>query len=62
VAAVTNDHHASGLSLIGQRLISGGGNFNGKIGEIIITPRAITTTERQRIERSLAAKYGITLA
>jgi hypothetical protein len=62
VAAVTNDHHASGLSLVGQRLTSGGGNFGGKISELIIAPRAISLTERQRIERRLAAKYGIPLA
>jgi hypothetical protein len=62
VATVTSDHRAEGISLVGQRFPSGGGNFAGQIGEIIITNRAITTTERQRIERSLAAKYGITLA
>jgi hypothetical protein len=61
-AVVTNDHHAAGLSLVGQRLTSGGGNFQGLMREILIAPRAISTAERQRIERSLAAKYGITLA
>jgi hypothetical protein len=36
--------------------------MDGIFHELIITNRAISTTERQRIERSLAAKYGITLA
>jgi hypothetical protein len=36
--------------------------FNGKIGELMLTLRALSDTEIIRIERSLAAKYGITLA
>jgi hypothetical protein len=55
----TSDTNAT-KSFIGQTVT--GSRFSGIINESIITPRAITTTERQRIERSLAAKYGITLA
>jgi hypothetical protein len=36
--------------------------FQGLIGQALITERAITDSEAIRIERSLAAKYGITLA
>jgi hypothetical protein len=40
----------------------GASPFSGFVGDLLIAPRAISTTERIRIERSLAAKYGITLA
>jgi hypothetical protein len=40
----------------------GANPFSGFVGDLLIAPRAISTTERIRIERSLAAKYGITLA
>jgi hypothetical protein len=36
--------------------------LTGFIGEVIAFPRILATSERQRIERYLAAKWGITLA
>lgn len=53
---------ASGAKLsIGSNL--GINNFvNGKILEVLSYNRALTTAERQRAERYLAAKWGITLA
>ena len=36
--------------------------FIGEVGEVLVYNRSLTTTERQRAERYLAAKWGITLA
>ena len=36
--------------------------FIGEVGEVLVYNRALTTTERQRAERYLAARWGITLA
>jgi hypothetical protein len=35
--------------------------FNGDIAEILVFPRALSTTERQAVERYLANKYAITI-
>jgi hypothetical protein len=53
-----NDHN------IGSRPASAAGQtpLDGWIGEVIAYNRALTTAERQRLERYLAAKWGITLA
>jgi hypothetical protein len=40
----------------------GGGPLNAEIAELITYSRAISLSERQRLERYLAAKWGITLA
>jgi len=36
--------------------------FNGDIAEILVFPTALSTADRQAVERYLAAKWGITLA
>jgi len=53
-----NDHN------IGSRSASAGGQtpLDGWIGEVIAYNRALTTAERQRLERYLAARWGIALA
>jgi hypothetical protein len=53
-----NDHN------IGSRSASAGGQtpLDGWIGEVIAYNRDLTTAERQRLERYLAARWGITLA
>jgi hypothetical protein len=39
------------------------GNYlNGDMAEIIVIPRAVTTAERQQVERYLSNKYAIALA
>lgn len=56
---------ASGsLTEIGAYNVStgGGGPLNAEIAELITYSRAISLSERQRLERYLAAKWGITLA
>jgi hypothetical protein len=42
--------------------LSGGSYWNGAIGEAIIYSRALTTSERQSVERYLGTKWGITVA
>lgn len=53
-----NDHN------IGSRSASAGGQtpLDGWIGEVIAYNRVLTAAERQRLERYLAARWGITLA
>lgn len=41
---------------------SGGQLHDGWIGEILVWPRALTNAERQRVERHLGRKWGITVA
>jgi hypothetical protein len=48
---------------IGANVISVGSQFlTGWIGEILVWPRALTASERQRVERYLGRKWGITVA
>jgi hypothetical protein len=48
----------------GWRYYSFGSSFQfiGEVGEVLVYNRALTTAERQRAERYLAARWGITLA
>ena len=41
---------------------SSGFNWNGNIDELLVYSKVLTTAERQRAERYLAARWGITLA
>jgi len=52
---------ASGLVRIGANNIGGGG-FSGWIAECLVWPRALADAERQRVERYLGRKWGITVA
>jgi hypothetical protein len=47
---------------IGARASGGGFYFNGWIAELFTFSYALSTTDRQLVERYLAAKWGITLA
>ncbi|MFN4364645.1 beta strand repeat-containing protein, partial [Chryseobacterium hispalense] len=38
-----------------------GSTYNGKIGELVFNPNALSLNERQRVESYLAIKYGFTL-
>jgi hypothetical protein len=42
--------------------LSGGSFWNGAIAEVVIYSRALTTSERQAVERYLGKKWGITVA
>jgi hypothetical protein len=49
--------------VVGSNLASAGSLFlNGWIGEMLVWPRALTDLERQRVERYLGRKWGITVA
>jgi len=58
-AGNTSDTNSATVNVSG---ISSLQYFQGLIGQALITERAIADSEAIRIERSLAAKYGITLA
>lgn len=53
------DIDGNGGALIGTT--TAGTNFNGDIGEVLLYDRALTRSERERIVRYLAAKWGITV-
>lgn len=59
--SATNRNHGSGNQRIGARP-NLGEYFNGRVAEIVIYERAVTSAERQRVESYLALKYGVTLA
>jgi hypothetical protein len=40
-------------------VLAGGSRLDGWIGEILVWPRALTTAERQAVERYMGAKWGI---
>lgn len=50
--------------ILGARKVSGPGrrHLDGKIGEVLLFNRVLTTSEVQKVERYLASKWGVTLA
>jgi hypothetical protein len=55
-----NANSASDLA-IGKVAISNTSYWNGDIAEILVFPTALSTTERQAVERYLSNKYAITI-
>lgn len=53
---------AAAVSRIGPYYNEGGGPLYADVAEVLAYARSLTTSERQRLERYLAAKWGITLA
>ena len=50
------------LKILGAANTAGSAPANNEYGEFLLYNRVLTTTERQRLERYLAARWGITLA
>lgn len=50
---------ATNYAAIGAEFYDGGNNFIGDIAEIIVYPTALTTDQRQRVEKYLNEKYSI---
>lgn len=55
-SAVSTD---SSVNMLIGKYGSSSGFLNGDIAEILVFPRALTTSERQRVERYLNSKYAI---
>jgi hypothetical protein len=60
-SVITGQHLGNLLRNIGSST-AGASAFSGNIAELIAYPYSLTDTERRRVERYLAAKWGITLA
>ncbi|HEY1167145.1 MAG TPA: right-handed parallel beta-helix repeat-containing protein, partial [Chitinophaga sp.] len=47
---------------LGDNVLNGGGwYYNGLMGDVIVFPNTLSTTEQQQVESYLSIKYGITL-
>jgi hypothetical protein len=51
-----------GIIVGARRTASTGSALNGKMGEVLVYNRALSAAEYARVERYLAAKWGVTLA
>ena len=60
-ASKSNSNFTSGTMVIGD-WINGNNAWSGDMAEIIIFNRALSDAERNQVEKSLSAYYGITLA
>jgi hypothetical protein len=56
----TSDTDSLGVSLLGTP--AGANLVTGTLAEVLLWPRVLTTNERQRVERYLGNKWGITVA
>jgi hypothetical protein len=62
VASGSSQTTSSGGVILGDGTGGGGAPYDGDIAEVLIFPTALSTTDRQNVERSLGAKYGISVA
>jgi hypothetical protein len=60
-ATATGEFQKLSDAAIGDR-VTNPIRFSGDIAEILVIPRAVTTSERQQVESYLSSKYAITLA